>query len=221
MQNISQDKFTISEIKNKLLNISSEMTKEFLKDVSLFKMLVGGDTTAIEEKFEKRQMIKPYSKFIFTANELPKVADTTNGFYRRLQIIPFETEFTVDSQSEFDFNSLNNSEALEYLCYISINAYCDMKSNFCNDKESQAIIERYRLENNNVLAYLADNNNLNDFFKNSRIRRKNELYADYKDWCMKNELKAKGNQTFYKEVLQTGKVKEGKKYQGYDTFILQ
>lgn len=221
MQNISQDKFTISEIKNKLLNISSEMTKEFLKDISLFKILVTGDVTAIEEKFEKRQIIKPYSKLIFTANELPKVADTTNGFYRRLQIIPFEAEFTEEAKNNFDFNRLIDPKALEYLCSIAVKAYWNMKNTFCNEKESQAIIERYKIENNNVLAYLSDINNLNDFFKNSRTRRKNELYADYKDWCIRNELKVKGNQTFYKEVLQTGKVKEGKKYQGYDTFILK
>ena len=95
------------------------MTKEFLKDSSVFKQIVTGDTITVEEKFKDRHTIKPYAKHIFTANELPKDADTSNGYYLRLFIIPFEAIFTEEEKRNFDFNELVTEQALEYLASIS------------------------------------------------------------------------------------------------------
>ncbi len=218
MHDLSNNKFSIAEIRGKLVNISSEMTKEFLKDISIFKELVTGDMIAVEEKFKSRQNIKPYAKLIFTANELPKVSDTTNGYYRRLFIIPFEAEFTEKEKANFNFNELLTNEALEYLAYISINSYCNIKNSFTNETESIQIVELYKIENNNVLSYLKDPDNIKLLTRNSNIRYKREVYEDYKLYCKNNGLSAKGRNNFYKEVLDSGIVKESM-YNGYGTFI--
>ncbi len=60
-----------------MVNIVSEMAKEFLKDSSVSKKIVTGNIITVEEKFKDRYTIKPYAKHIFIANELLKVADTS------------------------------------------------------------------------------------------------------------------------------------------------
>jgi len=218
MHDLSNNKFSIAEIRGKLLNISSEMTKEFLKDISIFKELVTGDMIAVEEKFKSRQNIKPYAKLIFTANELPKVSDTTNGYYRRLFIIPFEAKFTEQEKAKFNFNELIQKEALEYLAYRAINSYCDVENNFSNEIESKQIVELYKIENNNVLSYFKDSDSINALLKGMRCKYKTEVYAHYKNYCQNNGLVPKGRNKFYQEALETGFVKEGI-YNGYGTFI--
>ncbi len=106
--------FATFQIRNKLLNIGSEMSDEFLEDMSTFKMFVTGDYLSVEEKFKSKQTISPYAKMLFIANELPAVADKTNGFYRRLEIIPLETSFTDEDAKSFNIKDLLTSEALEY-----------------------------------------------------------------------------------------------------------
>lgn len=123
LQDFVSNRFSVSEIKGKLVNIVSEMTKEFLKDSSVFKQIVTGDIITVEEKFKDRYTIKPYAKHIFTANELPKVADTSNGYFRRLFIISFEAVFTETEKSNFNFNELVTQQALEYLATISLKEY--------------------------------------------------------------------------------------------------
>ena len=123
LQDFVSNRFSVSEIKGKLVNIVSEMTKEFLKDSSVFKQIVTGDIITVEEKFKDIYTIKPYAKHIFTANELPKVADTSNGYFRRLFIIPFEAIFTETEKSNFNFNELVTQQALEYLATISLKEY--------------------------------------------------------------------------------------------------
>lgn len=64
LQDFVSNRFSVSEIKGKLVNIVSEMTKEFLKDSSVFKQIVTGDIITVEEKFKDRYTIKPYAKHI-------------------------------------------------------------------------------------------------------------------------------------------------------------
>ena len=156
MQDFVSNRFSVSEIKGKLVNIVSEMTKEFLKDSSVFKQIVTGDIITVEEKFKDRYTIKPYAKHIFTANELPKVADTSNGYFRRLFIIPFEAVFTETEKSNFNFNELVTQQALEYLAAISLKEYIKAirKNRFSNLEESQNIIESYKMDSNTVIGYI-------------------------------------------------------------------
>ena len=220
LEDLSTNKFATSEIKGKILNIGSEMTKEYLKDVSIFKQWITGDDLEIEEKFKKKQTITPYAKFIFNANELPKVADKTNGFYRRLQIIPFEAQFTSQENKKFNFDELITKQALEYLAKISVEAYLNMKSTFSNNEESEKEINIYKIENNNVLSYLNDKDNMLRYIEaGTSVKYKKDVYEHYKNYCQQNSFKPKGRNTFYKEILNTEGIVRESAYKGYETFI--
>lgn len=218
LDDLSNNKFASSGIKGKLLDIGSEMTKEYLKDVSAFKQWITGDELEVEEKFKAKQTINPYAKFIFNANELPKVADKTNGFYRRLHIIPFEAQFSKDDNRSFNFDSLVTQQALEYLAKISLEAYLNMKLDFANYEESEAEVEQYKVENNNVLTYLNDKEHMLSYINSgTSIKRKVDVYADYKSYCRENEFKPMGKKVFYEEIKKSGLVIEGL-YDGYGVF---
>ena len=197
---LSKNKFAGSGIRGKLLNVGSEMTDEFIEDVSNFKMYITGDEVEIEEKFKPRQKIKPYAKFIFSANELPTVADKTDGFYRRLQIIPLEYSFTNKDRKTFDFNELITKEALEYLAKISIEAYLDMKENFSNFEESEDEVNKYRTTGSSVLSFINDEEYITSIVKSeTRNRFAKEIYALYKNYCIENQYRPIGRNKFYKE----------------------
>lgn len=220
LQDFVSNRFSVSEIKGKLVNIVSEMTKEFLKDSSVFKQIVTGDTITVEEKFKDRHTIKPYAKHIFTANELPKVADTSNGYFRRLFIIPFEAVFTETEKSNFNFNELVTQQALEYLAAISLKEYIKAirKNKFSNEEESKNIIETYKMESNTVIAYLYDKDRMRCLLRSGRVRKRNEVFADYINYCKDSGYIHKGRNKFYEEVEATGLVEKGV-YNGYDTYI--
>lgn len=215
---LSKNKFAGSGIRGKLLNVGSEMTDEFIEDVSNFKMYITGDEVEIEEKFKPRQKIKPYAKFIFSANELPTVADKTDGFYRRLQIIPLEYSFTNKDRKTFDFNELITKEALEYLAKISIEAYLDMKENFSNFEESEDEVNKYRTTGSSVLSFINDEEYITSIVKSeTRNRFAKEIYALYKNYCIENQYRPIGRNKFYKEFEKSKLVIIGE-YQHQKTY---
>lgn len=199
-KDMNQNKFAGAGIKNKLLNSGSEMTDEYIVDVEIFKKYVTGDYLEIEEKFKPRQKIRPYAKFIFSANELPRVADKTNGFYRRLQIIPLEYSFTDKDRKTFDFNKLISKEAMEYLAKISLEAYLDMGEKFSNYEESSIEVEKYKIETNNVLSFINDEDYLYPIIEENCVRYASWVYEYYKNYCIQNQYKAIGMKRFYKEI---------------------
>ena len=220
LQDFVSNRFSVSEIKGKLVNMVSEMTKEFLKDSSVFKQIVTGDTTTVEEKFKDRHTIKPYAKHIFTANELPKVADTSNGYFRRLFIIPFEAVFTDLEKINFNFKELITEQALDYLAAIALQEYIIARREhaFINEEESKNIIETYKMESNTVIAYLYDKDRMRCLLRSGRVRKRNEVFADYINYFKDSGYIHKGRNKFYEEVEATGLVQKGV-YNGYDTYI--
>ena len=171
-----------------------------------------------KEKFKAKQTINPYAKFIFNANELPKVADKTNGFYRRIHIIPFEAQFSKEDNKNFNFDALVTPQALEYFARISLEAYMNMKLDFANYEESDAEVEQYKIENNNVLIFLNDIEYMKSFIStNTSTKKKSEVYAAYKEYCRENEFKPVGKKSFYSEISKSKMVEE-KIYQGTRLF---
>lgn len=200
-KDMNKNRFAASGIKGKLLNIGSEMTDEYIDDVEIFKKWITGDFLEIEEKFKSRQKISPYAKFIFSANELPVVADKTDGFYRRLQIIPLEYSFTDKEAQKFNFNKLVSKEALEYLARISLEAYLNKGDVFANSEESDKEVGKYKITSNSVLSFVNDEDCISSFIGNGeKVRFADEVYACYEKYCEANKYRPIGRNKFYKEI---------------------
>lgn len=215
LDELTNNKFASSSIKGKLIDMGSEMTKDYLKDVSSFKQWVTGDEITIEEKFKSKQRINPYAKFIFNANELPKVADKTDGFYRRLHIILMEAQFNKMDNKNFKFSDIVSEEAMEWLLKESLQAFLDM-DDFANADESERIISSYRVENNSTLMYMNDIDRLNAMFNVHGYRFSRVLlHADYVTWCRLYGYQPLGRNTFYSSIENIEGI-EFKKIKGRD-----
>ncbi len=87
------DRFASVALIGKLANISTDLPNTRVQDTSLFKAITGGDSIGAEYKFGKIFRFRPFTKLVFSANELPESDDTTNGYYRRYFIVPFDNVF--------------------------------------------------------------------------------------------------------------------------------
>lgn len=216
LQSLQQDKFSSSSLTNKLLNMVAELPRNHLKTIEVFKSLVTGDKMAAEKKYKDSFTIKPYAKNLFTANELPRVDDKSDGYFRRLNILIFDKKFTAKEVDAFDFKKLITQEALEYLACISIKAYMELLSSgtrlFANEEESQKEVEKYRKENNSVLSFL-DSDEIKDMIITGQSIYRPELYSKYKLYCADCNYKPLSRNKFYDEIRETGlfdeKLKDG------------
>lgn len=74
------------------------------------------------------------------------------------------------------------------------------------------------MESNTVIAYLYDKDRMRCLLRSGRVRKRNEVFADYINYCKDSGYIHKGRNKFYEEVEATGLVQKGV-YNGYDTYI--
>ena len=80
-----------SNIVGKRLNTCSDVAPNALNG-DLFKRLASGEPISTKVLYQDVSSTTDYAKMLFSLNELPKTNDLTNGYFRRLLIIPFKVQ---------------------------------------------------------------------------------------------------------------------------------
>jgi len=86
------DQFQRVQIKDKLLNVSTEVEGGLLQS-NMFKALVSGDIISASYKNKDGFRFRPVAKHIFAANKFPTIQDTTRGLLRKVIMVEVERKF--------------------------------------------------------------------------------------------------------------------------------
>lgn len=182
-----ESRFKPAELQNKLANIGDDISAKYFEASSIFKKLVTGETFTVERKFGDPFELESYATMIFCANELPAVNDRTDGFSRRLTIIPFNAKF---KNTDIDFDpdiedKLQSDDGINYLLKLGVEGLIRIINNKQFTCSSKADVEKsqFIIDNNPVLAWIDECDPEIDGKTTTLV------YSYYKDWCEGNGVK--------------------------------
>lgn len=207
--------FGLEGIINKSVNIAAENEKTCKTlNTENFKAIVSGDTISINLKYRPIVSYTPHCKLVFLVNQLPDSADVTNGFFRRVMIIPFNNYFEKDNKDvdmkEKLFDELSGilNWCIEGLKRLRKNNY-----NFSHCDAIERCFKNYYLEQNPVVEFFEEHIKVE---KDKRTKQ-SEFYKKYLQWLQLQGIDDKGtksNQIFWKNfkiVLGNKHIKIDKK----------
>lgn len=89
------ERFGTSALYGALVNICSEIEGDGgkIKNTAQLKSIVSGEPLTAEYKGKDAFKFKPVTNLIFSANQVPRSMDKSDGWYRRQIIVPFEQKF--------------------------------------------------------------------------------------------------------------------------------
>ena len=193
------DRFRPSQLVGKMVNIGDDSGADLLKNTAIFKKLVTGDPITLEFKHGQPFSYCNRAKMIFSANNLPPSSDKSNGFMRRMTIIPFNAKFlpTDDDYDPLISQKVCTEEAKSYLLNIAINAAKRLIKNkqFTIPDEVKQEIDKYEIANNNVLSYINEVPPIVD-------KDVTKTYANYCLYCVKNNTSPYKVNKFIEEILR-------------------
>lgn len=196
------DKFRTSQLVGKLVNIGDDSGADLLKNTAVFKKLVTGDPLTVEYKHGQPFSFMNTSKLIFSANNLPPSTDKSDGFLRRVIIIPFDAKFTPGSPNYDPMigEKVSTEKAKSYLLKIAIKAAINILKRGCIfiPEVVKNEIFKYEMGNNNVLSWLYENKNI----ENKDV---NETYSDYCIHCVRNNNIPYKMSKFIEEIIRHDK----------------
>lgn len=100
LRSLTEESFSLSELFGKMANLAADLSKTDLKETGMIKSLIGRDTIQAKRKYLRDLNFVNYAKMIFAANELPKIFDTTDGFWTKWVLLEFPYKFVT--QETFD-----------------------------------------------------------------------------------------------------------------------
>lgn len=194
-------RFKTAELFGKLANLGDDISNKYIEETAIFKKLVTGETVNAEKKGEHPFEFDNYAKLIFSANEMPRINDLSDGMKRRLVIIPFNAKFS-DTDADFDPNitdKLQTSSAMQYLLVIGLEGLKRVIANkrFTLPAVVKGALARYELDNNPLLGFLDEYPKI----ENELVK---DVYLKYDLWCRQANLKPLSRPVFGRELSKHG-----------------
>ncbi|MDU5492271.1 MAG: phage/plasmid primase, P4 family [Clostridium perfringens] len=192
------DKFKTAELLGKLANVFSDLPSKSIDDTGIFKVVTGEDYLMAEKKNKNPFKFKPFARLVFSCNELPRnYVDRTEGFYRRLIIVPFNRQIEkskIDKALKYKFQ--REKEGILNWALEGLKRLYENNFEFSENELTDGVKKEYKRENNNVISFVEECCELDGLFSCSRI----ELYESYKEFCVEAGLKALSQIKFNKEL---------------------
>lgn len=176
-------------IVGKTANLGDDIADGYLDadDCAVIKSIATGDIMFTDVKGNSGFEFNPYCTMVFSCNAFPRLADTTEGFMRRLFPIEFNAKFTKDDP-DYDpliAEKLVGEEVMEAACVLGVEGLRRVIAQNCPTPNpmSEAMKADIAREGNTVLQWIQDEGITAEHL---RDMTKTEAYDEYKAWADAN-----------------------------------
>lgn len=193
-QALSENDFRAAELFGKNANICADIPSNPLKDTSAIKMITSGDRISAERKHQQPFQFRPFATLIFSANEIPRSRDRTYAFYRRMSYISFPNRFEGTARDEGLIDSLTSPDNLSAFLSLSLSGLNRLwtQHGFSDSPSSNAVMEDYKMSNDNVAPFLAEHMTEAPGERVPRL----QVYEAYRAFCEENGYSPMSTQRF-------------------------
>lgn len=182
------DRFRTAELYGKLICAGDDIGDEFIANPAVFKKIVSGDPIIVERKGQDPFTLYNYAKPIFSANNIPRIKDKTGAVLDRLVIVPFNANFSKDSEGYDPYikYKLRTAEAMEYLIQLSLDGLKRVLTNnsFTMCDKVQEELDEYNETNNPIVGFFKDLDMELDVLNQPT----KDVYLRYKIYCNDNNF---------------------------------
>lgn len=206
-------RFQAAQLIGKLANLGDDISNDYIDadSCATIKKVATGSTLYTDVKGGDGFNFQPYCTMVFSANEFPRLGDSSYGMRRRLFPIAFNAQF---KPTDPDFDpmigaKLTSEDACEYLCKVGVYSMLNVLRNgaMTDNTESRRIIDRIQVDNSTVLQWIEA---LGLDAEYAVGMTAGELYSDYQEWCKRNGVQWIGSRKFSNAVCGTWHLKATK-----------
>ncbi|MBU0594761.1 MAG: DNA primase [Gammaproteobacteria bacterium] len=169
-------------------------------DEQAIKTLIAGETIQIDRKYRDPLSVRIQGKWIVLANHIPAIADQSHGFWRRWDVIPFDTTI-AQSESIAGLADILIAEELHGILNWALAGLLGLLTRGYFDREVPESVlaakQAGQLESNSVAAWFKDA----DMAVVPDMKMpKADVYAEYVAWCRDNGMSPLAMPRFWPRV---------------------
>lgn len=180
-QNLSLDAFndptSVVSLVGKLVNCTDETDGVYIDRCKGYKSLASGNTITVRPIYSKPVKVQNTATLILSTNNMPKFNDKTNGFYRRLVIIPFDFKITEKISNLDELLSTDNAKS--YILNLALKGVKRIKDNEYKLTKNEILdkaLEDYKMEIDHIVGFVKE-------YTSIEGKETKEVFADYQGYC--------------------------------------
>ncbi len=182
--NVIGQRFQALSLMGKLANLGDDISNEMMRgDVAaIWKKLVTGERINCDVKCSDPVEFANIATLVFSANEMPRLADATDGAMRRWMPVPFDATFTGEQRDPDLGKRLETEEAASYLILRGVMALAviEREGGVREPAETAEMLRDIRLSNDSVLAWMEDEQIDAASLDGKPVQT---AYDEYRNWC--------------------------------------
>lgn len=210
--NISADTLTVgckrnikpemAEVKGKRLLIAAEMQEGARLNDSTVKQLCSTDEIFAEKKYKDPFSFVPCHTLVLYTNHLPRVGASDEGIWRRLIVIPFNSQISASNDIKNYSEYLYNNAAESILAWIieGSKKVIDLNYSIPTPACVRNAIDKYRSQNDWFGHFLEDKCEVDLESKESS----SILYQVYRTYCAETNEYVRNTTDFYYALEKAG-----------------
>jgi P4 family phage/plasmid primase-like protien len=188
--------FRAGDMAGKLSNIAAEMQRMQRVQEGLLKQLISGEPTQVNRKHKAPITIYPSAKLVFATNYLPPFADTSDGIWRRMCVIPLHERFDAGRRDLRRADRLREElpgifnwalEGSQRLLQQDAFTTCEICDQACSE---------HRHDSDPFRQFIDECCDVTE----GAIVPVDELYFTYKEFCEQSGKKSKAKSEFGKQM---------------------
>lgn len=150
--------FRLSMLHGARVNLVNEMPSRDILEGETFKAVITGDEVIAERKFKDPIHFIPEAGHIFAGNTLPGVGDATDGFWRRIVVVPLSREFEGSATRRIGAGTELAEKHLGALLLWALNGAAAMQRSeaYTVGDSSKEIAAEWRDESDPVRAWIQE-----------------------------------------------------------------
>lgn len=90
---LAENRFAAANVYGAILNAAADLKADHVDDLSMFKMMTGDDLIQADRKFGRQFVFRNRALFVFSANTLPTVGESSRAYSERILPFHFDQSF--------------------------------------------------------------------------------------------------------------------------------
>ncbi len=190
-------------IGDKSLILCNDIDKSFVKEPQALKTLTSCEPQSAKQLYKDEYTVTFTGKIISSGNAVPKVNDTSNGWLRRLIVIPFEGDFRANPDTGLKDSLCNEDIAQTVIIYAMLRLPRVLEKGFKSPERVNELMEEYRLDNNPVAQFISEYGHY--FTGRDNCKSLDVIYSTwYTKFCSNNGYKRLSKLAFAKTAKNEG-----------------
>ncbi len=212
IQEFDDDKYSVIELNNKLVNICDDVTQHKMRFTGILKKATGASMLRGQKKYGQPVDFYNTSKLWFSANKLPIVEDDSDAFWLRAMLVMFNKKFVGKNDDLNLPNKLTTPEESSGLLNFAIEGLKRLRLN--KEFTYDIYTTKHRWE-----KYIFTDTTINNFVRgwcdlyvvekdDYKYITKTHIYLTYELFCYLQNLGAESIHKFNKELEKNSSIYE-------------